>query len=178
MYYTVSLSKTYFQDTFLRVGDVENFKPSGLLNRSLLISTYSPMHLIDSFISAIYFHGMLNISKHLNTKCFPREQSEVLSQWVGSCRYLYNCALEHRIYMYERGVRVSEYDQSNELKVIKRTEGLEFFKLVPAQCLQQTLKRLNRAYQNFSGLWVSKYRKKGDGDSLHFPTPSHFEIKN
>ena len=58
----------------------------------------------------------------------------------GCCGYLYNSALEHRIYLYDRGVRISEYDQSNELKVIKRTEGLEFFKLVPAQCLQQTLK--------------------------------------
>ena len=71
------------------------------------------------------------------------------------------------------GVRISEYDQSNELKVIKRTEGLEFFKLVPAQCLQQTLKRLNRAYQNFFGAlgFLSTEKRRWRFTSLSYAKP-------
>jgi hypothetical protein len=56
------------------------------------------------------------------------EQSDIFSQWSGTCRFLYNCALEHRKYSWEKyQINVTFFDQSNELKNIKKMEGFDWF---------------------------------------------------
>jgi len=108
-----------------------------------------------------------------------KEQSSVLSSWGGSCRFLYNIALEHRIINWQRGRKVfNYYDQANQLKEMKKVEGFEWFKEVPAQCYQQVLKDLDKAFKSFwkSSCGFPKFKKKSRMDSFRFPAPSQFKV--
>jgi putative transposase len=81
-------------------------------------------------------------------RLYPKEkQAEQLEQTLTLCRWLYNAALEHRIIAYRNGQSVSYLQQANELPVIKR----EFpeYASVHSQALQETLKRLDKAYKAF-----------------------------
>ncbi len=81
-------------------------------------------------------------------KIIPLWQTEETAfRWLALCRQLYNCALEHRIYAYKDGVRISYVNQANELKAIK--EQFPEYKNVFSQVLQDVLKRLDKSYQNF-----------------------------
>ena len=81
---------------------------------------------------------------------------------LGSCRFLYNVGLEHRINTYQStGKGVNYYDQANELKLIKKTVGFEWLKLVPSQTLQDALERLEKTYKSFfKGAGFPKFAKK------------------
>ena len=68
--------------------------------------------------------------------------------WLYLCRTLYNLALEQRIGVYkQRKKGLSCYDQMYQLPEFKKT--FPEFKQVGAQCLQDVLQRLDKAYQNF-----------------------------
>ena len=78
-----------------------------------------------------------------------KEQTKVLDEILSFCRFLYNCALEERITYYKRfGKTLSYASQSNELPEIRRFFS-EDTENILAQTLQQVLKRLDTAYQNF-----------------------------
>ena len=77
-------------------------------------------------------------------------QQQVFSSWVGSCRFVYNLGLEHRISSWEWYKKsVNYYDQANELKEMKKSEGFEWLKETPAQLLQQAFKDLDKAFKSF-----------------------------
>ena len=79
-----------------------------------------------------------------------KSQSQTFAQWLGGCRFLYNCALEHRIAVYQAAGQGTTYkSQANELPVIKKTEGFQWLGLIPSQTLQATLERLDKAYKSF-----------------------------
>ncbi len=64
------------------------------------------------------------------------------------CRNLYNLALEERINSYKRSKRsISLYDQDKQLPALKNINPE--YKKVYGQVLQNVLKRLDKAYQNF-----------------------------
>jgi putative transposase len=76
-----------------------------------------------------------------------KQQAQVLSAWIESCRYLYNVALEQRKDAY-RKVRksVSLYDQFRDLTEL-RTEPE--WKTISAEVLRSPLTRLDRAFKAF-----------------------------
>ena len=105
--------------------------------------------------------------------------NEVFSSWAGTCRFLYNLCLEHRVLSWQQSRHsVNYYDQANELKNLKRCEGFEWIKDSPAQILQQSLKDLDKAFKSFwrSGFGFPKYKKKGLGEGFRFPDPKQFEV--
>lgn len=107
-------------------------------------------------------------------------QEERFSSWAGSCRFLYNLALEHRILSWNQYRKsVNYYDQANELKNLKAIKGFEWIKDSPAQILQQSLKDLDKAFKSFwrSGFGFPKYKKKGHGDSFRFPDAKQFSVR-
>lgn len=74
---------------------------------------------------------------------------------------LYNGALEHRIGAYRKaGDSISYYDQAKELTILRRE--CEEYSAINAQSLQVTLKRLDKAYQNF-------FRRVKNGEKAGFP---------
>jgi putative transposase len=107
-------------------------------------------------------------------------QQQTFSSWAGSCRFTYNLGLEHRIFSWEQYRKsVNYYDQANQLKEMKKTEGFEWLKETPAQLLQQSFKDLDKAFKSFwkSSFGFPKYKKKGLGESFRFPDPKQFSIE-
>lgn len=95
-----------------------------------------------------------------------QEQSNQIEQWIGTCRYVYNLALDTKIQSYQKGVNVSKYDLMKQLSSLK---DVEWIKSVPSQSLQNVIERLDTAYQKFfSGGGFPKWAKKGEYSSILF----------
>src|SRR4051812_44065283 len=78
------------------------------------------------------------------------DQNKIFSSWAGTCRFLFNLGLEHRILSWNNyKLNVTYVDQANCLKEMKLVSGFEWLKKPPAQLLQQSLKDLERAFKNF-----------------------------
>ena len=77
-----------------------------------------------------------------------KEAEATCIQWLDLCRTLYNLALEQRIMVYEQSKKsIFYYDQCYQLPEFKK--AFSDFAKVSAQCLQDVLGRLDKAYQNF-----------------------------
>src|SRR5690625_4795851 len=95
-------------------------------------------------------------------KLYPNAaQVERLEQWIRLHCELYNAALEERIGAYRKaGVSISYREQQNTLPAIKADRP----ELVPlgSHALQETLRRLDRAFQAF-------FRRVAAGQTPGFP---------
>lgn len=124
---------------------------------------------------------MTKISLAYKFKLIPtKSQEEAFASWAGSCRFVYNLGLEHRICFWEWYKKsVNYYDQANQLKEMKNSEGFEWLKAAPAQLLQQSFKDLDKAFKSFwgAGFGFPKFKRRGDGDSFRFPDPKQFQIE-
>ena len=91
-------------------------------------------------------------------------QKERMSSWVGACRYVFNLAKETKEYAYKAyGISLSYNDLQNQLPQPPggpvKTET--WIKDVPGQTLQNAVKRMDIAYQNFfRGAGYPKWAKK------------------
>ncbi len=107
-------------------------------------------------------------------------QRESFSSWAGTCRFLYNACLEQRIlYWTQYKKSINYYDQAAELKNVKKDNDLEWIAKTPAQCLQQTIMDLDKAFKSFwkSGFGFPHFKKKSQGDSFRFPDPAQFSVR-
>lgn len=117
-----------------------------------------------------------------------RSQVSRLENQFSMCRYLYNWNLEERINAYkDHGETISYSRQQNALPGLK--EERPWFKSVHSQVLQDVLRRLDRAYDNFfrrvkQGLEAPgfpRFKKPGAWDSITYPqyreTPGIDSIK-
>jgi len=104
-----------------------------------------------------------------------KSQITKLENTFSICRALYNYALEHRISSYNRGKSVNYYEQSASLPEIKK--DFPWYKSVNAVVLQNVLKRLDTAYQNFfrrmkndkvksTEKGFPKFKKRGQWNSI------------
>lgn len=89
-------------------------------------------------------------------------QKATFESWLGVNRYLYNNALEHRITAYKsNGTSVSRFDQYNHLVQAKKDIELSFLASVHSEVLQETLDRVDKAFQAFfKGAGFPKFQKK------------------
>lgn len=95
-----------------------------------------------------------------------KEQTDMVCSWIGACRYVYNLALETKIEAYKKGVSLSKYDLINQLPSLKE---VSWIKAVPAQTLQNSIERLDVAYQSFfKGGGFPKWAKKHKYKSILF----------
>ncbi|MBC7476147.1 MAG: transposase [Candidatus Sericytochromatia bacterium] len=94
---------------------------------------------------------VVSVNKTFHYKLKPTKNQEIIfGQWLGTCRYLYNVSLEYRKYLYaQKGVNISKFDLINEIPEVKKTEGFEWIKQVPANTLQAVIERLDNSYQRF-----------------------------
>lgn len=97
------------------------------------------------------FRGILffiAVYKTFKYKAVCNKQTHVNAlKWLELCRFLYNCALEHRRMMFRDRGKVSFYSQSKELSEIKKI--FPEFKQVGAQVLENVLVRLDLAFRAF-----------------------------
>lgn len=82
------------------------------------------------------------------------------NQWLEICQALYNLALEQKISIYrQHGKSISCYDQQGQLPELKA--AYPEFKFIGAQCLQDVLLRLDKAFQAFYKRLKVKQGKAG-----------------
>lgn len=91
-----------------------------------------------------------------------KRQHRALEAILEQQRQLYNAALEERILAYAKGQKISEYDQSKSLTLIRADDAA--FASVQRRIQRATLQRLDLAYKAFF-----KRAKAGAGASSGFP---------
>lgn len=104
-------------------------------------------------------------------------QEQFCIQTAGTCRFLWNLALDQRSSAWKHGQhRVGYAAQCADLPALKALAP--WIAEAPSQVLQQTLLDLNRAYQNFfeGRAAYPRFRKKFSHDSFRFPEPKQFEV--
>lgn len=104
------------------------------------------------------------MKKAYKYRIYPtREQEGTFSEWLNTCRILYNQSLSERKEAYERDKsRINYYDQANNLT--KEKKGNACLRKVHSQVLQEVLKRLEKAFKNFF-----RRVKRGRGEKPGYP---------
>ena len=88
-------------------------------------------------------------------------QQTVLTQWLTTCRILYNNALAERKNTWETHQQAVTYgEQANQLRDAKQTDL--FLQAVHSQVLQDTLRRLDKTFNNF-------FRRIKKGEKAGYP---------
>jgi len=105
------------------------------------------------------------------------EQATQMAQIAGACRFIYNLALEQRRNWYRPGRRFNFASQCREVTMLRAE--VEWLKAAPIHPLQQALRDLDRAYQNW---WTGRAgaptpRKKSLNDSFRFPDPASLRVE-
>ncbi len=89
------------------------------------------------------------------------QQQTTLTQWLTTCRMLYNNSLaERRNQWHTHQHSVSYYEQATQLQVAKKTNP--FLKAVHSQVLQDVLRRLDKTFKHF-------FRRSKKGDKAGYP---------
>ena len=115
------------------------------------------------------------------------EQETVLRKTVGSCRFVYNWALAKRREAWVQEKKSLSYAKNcKALTELKDSESLDWLNEVSSVCLQQSLRNLDSAFNNFfkkrSSYPVFKSRKNGGsarflGDAFRIKGDSLFLAK-
>lgn len=110
------------------------------------------------------------------------DQDAEMARIAGACRFVYNLALEQRRDWWRQhkattGHGISYAGQCRELTAL-RAEA-DWLKAAPVHALQQALKDLDRAYQNFFAGRAAypSPRKRGINDSFRFPDPTSLRVE-
>ncbi len=97
-------------------------------------------------------------------------QNDLAYRVAGSCRFLKNLALEQRSLVYRNSRRSVGFNaQCLDLTQLKK--DLPWLNEAPSQVLQQALKDMGQAFQNFFDGFAEHptFHKKGQRDSFRFP---------
>ena len=90
------------------------------------------------------------MNKGVKFRIYPnREQEDLILQTLGCCRLIYNKGLDMRVKAYRNGEKASFNQTSTMLTELKKTDDFAFLKNVDSVALQQSLRDLDKAYQNF-----------------------------
>lgn len=125
------------------------------------------------------------IKKAYKFRLKPDEsQAMQMHAYAGHCRFLWNKILSLNMTRLENKQPLLWYYEADYwTKLWKSSEEYSFLKEVPAHCLQQKLKDLDKAFRDgFNKSQplkrLPKYKKRGQGDSFRFPEPKHISIDN
>jgi putative transposase len=100
-------------------------------------------------------------------------QAQILREWIGTNRFVYNLALEQRRdfwrqYMRQTGKPLTWAQQSLELTELRAQ--VDWIAAVPRCALEQSLRDLDKAFANFfRGSGFPRPRRRGDDDTIRIP---------
>ena len=106
-------------------------------------------------------------------------QKQQLTNFFGSCRFVYNLGLETKIAAYV-SVRksLSFVELANQMKQLKDNEA-QWLSDIPSQSLQMSLKNLDSAFtQFFRGKGFPKFKNKRSKQSIQFPQGVSVDFEN
>jgi len=94
---------------------------------------------------------METIYKAYKYRIYPtQEQSVLINKHIGSCRWIYNYALNKKIEAYKKDKTIlSRYDLSKDLPQLKKNEETKWLKETNSQALQMSLKNMDEAFVRF-----------------------------
>lgn len=98
-----------------------------------------------------------------------KEFENKFNQWIGACRFLYNCALELKIDMYKRfGKSISNNEIQGQLTEAKKE--VVWLKEVSSQTLQSIVEKLDKSFQSFfrQGYGFPKFASRKRTNSIPF----------
>ena len=112
------------------------------------------------------------------------EQAQKLHSIAGHCRFAWNRILHLNLTRLKDKQPLIWYHEADYwTKLWKRSEEYGFLKEVPAHCLQQKLKDLDKAFREAFDKTqplkrLPKTRKQGLHDSIRFPEAKHIQVDN
>ena len=110
------------------------------------------------------------------------QQQRNMRRFAGACRFVFNKSLawQKEQYASDSTIRFSYTVLANLLPLWKHDPNLAWLKESPSQALQQTLKDLERAYQNFFSKRAGfpRFKKKGQSDSYRYPQGCKLDQRN
>ena len=125
------------------------------------------------FDSAPYIGG---VEKSYEYRIYPsQEQALLLARTFGCSRWVFNHFLEEKIRFFKETRQLLSYCKcSKMLTKIKTQEDTAWLAEVEAAALQQSLRNLDRAFDNFSkrrkqGVGFPKFKKKKSRKTYHTP---------
>ena len=126
---------------------------------------------------------MMKILKAFQFELMPNgAQVRKMKQFCGCARFVFNRALvyQNEQYQADKSFRFSYNKVANLLPVWKKDKAFAWLKECHSQVLQQSLKDLERAFQNFFAKRTDfpKFKCKGDKDSFRFPQGCKLEQRN
>jgi putative transposase len=107
------------------------------------------------------------------------EKTSQLWQFAGQSQFVYNKALALKKGNHQAGKKYISYpDLCKKLTLWRKDDDTLWLKLAPAQALQQSLKDLDRAYQNFFAKRSAfpRFKNKVQRYSFRFPDPKQFKL--
>jgi len=120
----------------------------------------------------------MNINKAFKFRIYPDNiQKQFLAQSFGCARFVFNYFLRQRIdYYAETGKGLTYHNNALALTQLKKQSELEWLNDINSQSLQQTLRNLDVAYNNFFNKRAEfpKFKKKSNKQS--FSIPQNFSI--
>jgi len=124
----------------------------------------------------------MKINKAYTFRLYPNDnQKDLLAQHFGACRFVYNYFLRQRIDYYaankgnaKKGLTYS--DTSKMLTTLKNQPEYVWLKAINAQSLQQSLRHLDVAYNNFFNNKTKFPKFKNKHSKQSFLAPQHFSI--
>uniref|UniRef100_Q46GK3 Transposase n=1 Tax=Methanosarcina barkeri (strain Fusaro / DSM 804) TaxID=269797 RepID=Q46GK3_METBF len=140
--------------------------------------------MIPCFILHIYqkLYILLNhilpcMMKAFKFRLYPTATQAVqLNQHIGSCRFVYNWALDQKIKTYEQtGKSISRFDLNKKLPVLKASN--EWLGEVNSQSLQGMTKQVESAFTRFfrEKNGFPKFKSKKN-PIQSFPVPQHYSV--
>lgn len=101
--------------------------------------------------------------KALNIRLYPtQEQIILMYKHIGCMRFVYNWALARQIDSYElNGKKLSVTDLGKQLTILKNTEGYKWLYEVSNATLKESIRDLDKSYNNFfNGGGFPKFKSK------------------
>ena len=120
----------------------------------------------------------MKINKAFKFRIYPNnQQKQFLAQSFGCARFAYNYFLRQRIdYYAQTGKGLTYHNNALALTQLKKQPEFEWLNNVNSQSLQQTLRNLDVAYNNFFNKHAKfpSFKKRRNHQS--FNIPQHFQI--
>lgn len=108
------------------------------------------------------------------------KQQKLLERFFGCVRFVYNWGLQNAQDAYKETKATKRYSVlSRELTILKRAEEYKWLREAPAESLQESLKQLDAAYENFFNLKTGfpKFKSKRSSRlSCKFVNHIHFDF--